>query len=223
MLKGLYDLDCTTWSPQGKLFQVEYAMEAVKQGSICLGLRSNDFVVLCSLTKLPSELACYQDKIFKVEDNIGMAISGLTADARVLCKYMRNESLNYKLTYGSNQPLNRLIFKIADSNPTHMQSPKSRPSTPPKDPMVLACSLPALTRMVLISSKPGPVTFLSVPSYHTLVHRVRFHCSINSPEKTSLYMIKTACDSLMVIDPLLLDELCKAFGNTYILAERQQS
>ena len=68
-----------------------------------------------------------------------------------------------------------------------------------------------------------PVTFLSVPSYHTLVHRVRFHCSINSPEKTSLYMIKTACDSLMVIDPLLLDELCKAFGNTYILAERQQS
>ena len=115
MLKGLYDLDCTTWSPQGKLFQVEYAMEAVKQGSICLGLRSNEYVVLCSLKKLPSELACYQDKMFKVDDYIGMAISGLTADARVLCKYMRNESLNYKLTYNSNQPLNRLIFKIADS------------------------------------------------------------------------------------------------------------
>ena len=41
MLKGLYDLDSVTWSPQGKLFQVEYAMEAVKQGSICLGLKSN--------------------------------------------------------------------------------------------------------------------------------------------------------------------------------------
>lgn len=60
MLKGLYDLDCVTWSPQGKLFQVEYAMEAVKQGSICLGLRSKNHVVLCSLKKLPSELACYQ-------------------------------------------------------------------------------------------------------------------------------------------------------------------
>jgi 20S proteasome subunit alpha 6 len=90
MLKGLYDLDCVTWSPQGKLFQVEYAMEAVKQGSICLGLKSNEYVVLCSLKKLPSELACYQDKMFKVDDYIGMAISGLTADARVLCKYMRN-------------------------------------------------------------------------------------------------------------------------------------
>ena len=53
--------------------------------------------------------------MFKVDDYIGMAISGLTADARVLCKYMRNESLNYKLTYGSYQPINRLIFKIAES------------------------------------------------------------------------------------------------------------
>ena len=115
MLKGLYDLDCVTWSPQGKLFHVEYAMEAVKQGSICLGLRSKDQVVLCSLKKLPSELACYQEKMYKVDDYIGMAISGLTADARVLCKYMRNESLNFKLTYGKNQPINRLIFKIAES------------------------------------------------------------------------------------------------------------
>jgi 20S proteasome subunit alpha 6 len=45
MLKYLYDTDCVTWSPQGKLFQVEYAMEAVKQGSICLGLKSQQFVV----------------------------------------------------------------------------------------------------------------------------------------------------------------------------------
>ena len=157
MLKGLYDLDCTTWSPQGKLFQVEYAMEAVKQGSICLGLRSKEFVVLCSLKKLPSELACYQDKIFKVEDNIGMAISGLTADARVLCKYMRNESLNYKLTYGSNQPLNRLIFKIADSNPSPMQNRRSRHSTPPKDHMEWDSLLPASIRTAPISSRPVPV------------------------------------------------------------------
>ena len=42
-------------------------------------------------------------------------MSGLTADARVLCKYMRNEALNFKLTYGSNQPLNRLIYKVAES------------------------------------------------------------------------------------------------------------
>jgi len=68
------------------------------------------------LKRLPSELAGYQEKLFKVDDFIGMVMSGLTADARVLCKYMRNESLNYKMTFGSNQPLNRLLGKVADSN-----------------------------------------------------------------------------------------------------------
>jgi 20S proteasome subunit alpha 6 len=120
MLKSFYDLDCTTWSPQGKLFQIEYAMEAVKQGSVCLGLRSSEYVVLCSLKRLPSELAGYQEKMFKVDDYIGMAMSGLTADARVLCKYMRNECMNYKLTYGSNQPINRLLFKVAESTHTFL-------------------------------------------------------------------------------------------------------
>jgi hypothetical protein len=45
-----------------------------------------------------------------------MAISGLTADARILCKYMRNECLNHKYMYESNHPINRLIFKISESN-----------------------------------------------------------------------------------------------------------
>ena len=54
--------------------------------------------------------------MFKVDDNIGMAMSGLTADARVLCKYMRNESMNYKFTYGSNQPINRKLHKVLTYN-----------------------------------------------------------------------------------------------------------
>jgi len=45
MIKSFYDTDCSTWNPQGKLFQVEYAMEAVKQGSICLGLKSQTHAV----------------------------------------------------------------------------------------------------------------------------------------------------------------------------------
>lgn len=135
MLKGSYDLDCITWSPQGKLFQVEYAMEAVKQGSVCLGLRSSDYAVLCSLKRLPSELAGYQEKLFKVDDYIGMAMSGLTADARVLCKYMRNEALSYKMTFGSNQPLNRLLNKVADSKVSFIQNPKWKPRGLQKDHM----------------------------------------------------------------------------------------
>jgi len=127
MLKGLYDTDCSTFSPQGKLFQVEYAMEAVKQGSICLGIRSNNYFVLCSLKRLPSDLAGYQEKMFKVDDNIGMAMSGLTADARVLCKYMRNECTNHRYTFETSHPINRLLFKIAEKSQHKTQSYSKRP------------------------------------------------------------------------------------------------
>lgn len=146
MLKGLYDTDCSTFSPQGKLFQVEYAMEAVKQGSICLGIRSNTHVVLeciiqvlCSLKRLPSDLAGYQEKMFKVDDNIGMAMSGLTADARVLCKYMRNEAINHRYTFHTSHPLNRLLFKIAESMRVLIENRSRRQTTIQRDLMVWDC------------------------------------------------------------------------------------
>ena len=90
-------------------------MEAVKQGSICLGLKSEDDVVLCGLKRASNDLAYHQEKIFKVDDHIGIAVAGLTSDARLLCKYMRNECLNHKYVYESPHDTYSLIFKIAES------------------------------------------------------------------------------------------------------------
>lgn len=85
MFRTQYDGDVVTWSPQGRLFQVEYACEAVKQGSIALGLRNNTHVVLIGLKKSPGDLAsAYQKKIISIDTHCGVAISGLTSDARVL-------------------------------------------------------------------------------------------------------------------------------------------
>lgn len=56
------------------------------QGAAALGLRSKDIVVLAALKRSANELSSYQKKIFKVDDHIGIAISGLTADARSLAK-----------------------------------------------------------------------------------------------------------------------------------------
>jgi len=127
MLNNLYDTDCVTWNPKGKLLQVDYAMEAVKQGSICVGARNRDFVVLATLKKSKSELASYQEKIFKVDDHVGMAISGLTADARVICKYMRNECLNHKYVYDSPHPFGRLLNKVAEKSQIKTQRQSKRP------------------------------------------------------------------------------------------------
>lgn len=76
--------------------QVEYAMEAVKQGGASLGLRSGSHVVLAALKRAPNEMSAPQKKIFKLDSNMGVAIAGLTADARSLAKYMRTECLNHK-------------------------------------------------------------------------------------------------------------------------------
>ncbi|KAL2247275.1 UNVERIFIED_CONTAM: Proteasome subunit alpha type-1-A [Sesamum indicum] len=80
MFRNQYDTDVTTWAPAEWLFQVEYAMEAVKQSSTAIGLRSKTHVVLASVDKASSDLSSHQKKIFKVDNHIGVAIAGLTAD-----------------------------------------------------------------------------------------------------------------------------------------------
>uniref|UniRef100_A0A0D3ATH5 Proteasome subunit alpha type n=1 Tax=Brassica oleracea var. oleracea TaxID=109376 RepID=A0A0D3ATH5_BRAOL len=114
MFRNQYDTDVTTWSPTGRLFQVEYAMEAVKQGSAAIGLRSRSHVVLACVNKAQSELSSHQKKIFKVDDHIGVAIAGLTADGRVLSRYMRPEAINHSFTYQSPLPVGRLVVHLAD-------------------------------------------------------------------------------------------------------------
>ncbi|RLN30650.1 proteasome subunit alpha type-1-like [Panicum miliaceum] len=59
-------------------------MEAVKQGSACVGLCSLTHVVLASVNKAASELSSHQRKVFRVADHAGVALAGLTADGRIL-------------------------------------------------------------------------------------------------------------------------------------------
>lgn len=74
----------TVWSPQGRLHQVEYAMEAVKLGSATVGLKNKTHAVLIALKRASSELSAHQKKIIPIDDHIGISTAGLTADARML-------------------------------------------------------------------------------------------------------------------------------------------
>jgi len=124
MFRNQYDTSVTTWSPQGRLHQVEYAMEAVKQGSACVGLRSEKFAVLSVLKRSQSELASYQEKLFKIDDHMGIGVSGLMADARSLSKYMRTECMNHKYVYESPLQVGRLVNNVADK---HYYKERNRP------------------------------------------------------------------------------------------------
>lgn len=113
MFKNPYDNDVTTWSPQGRLYQLEYAMEAVKQGSATIGLKNrSDCAVLAALKRSTSELSAHQKKIIPIDEHIGMSIAGLTADARILARYLRNECMNERYAHEQALPVNRLLGKF---------------------------------------------------------------------------------------------------------------
>lgn len=83
--------------------------------------------VLVSLKKSPHDLASHQEKVFDIDDHMGIAIAGLTADARYLCKFMRTECLNYWYTHDSHHPTERLIGKIAKKSQIKTNHPAKRP------------------------------------------------------------------------------------------------
>lgn len=114
MFRNQYDSDVTVWSPQGRLHQVEYAMEAVKLGSATVGIKNQTHAILIALKRASSELSAYQKKIIAIDDHIGITISGLTADARILSRYMRTECLNYKFSHDDPLPVNRLIALLGN-------------------------------------------------------------------------------------------------------------
>lgn len=128
MFRNSYDTDVTLWSPQGRLFQVEYAMEAVKQGSAAVGVKSKTHVVLASLKRAPhAELSSYQKKLFCIDRHLGIAIAGLTADARVLSRFMRNECLNHRYVFDSPIQTGRLVLMVADKSQVCTQQSSKRP------------------------------------------------------------------------------------------------
>ena len=127
MFRNQYDTDCITWSPAGRIHQIEYAMEAVKQGSAAIGLRSNKYALVATLKRSSSELSSYQKKIFQIADHLGIAIAGLVADARVLAKYMRTECINHRYVYDEPMQVGRLVMQIADKSQIGTQRIGSRP------------------------------------------------------------------------------------------------
>ncbi|EST08194.1 Proteasome, subunit alpha/beta [Kalmanozyma brasiliensis GHG001] len=114
MFRNTYDSDNTVFSPQGRLHQVEYALEAVKQGSAVVGLRSNTHAILVALKRAPSELASYQKKMLRIDNHMGIGFAGLTSDARVLSTYMRQLALSSRLVYSRPLPISRVVDSLAD-------------------------------------------------------------------------------------------------------------
>ncbi|KAG9390971.1 Proteasome, subunit alpha/beta [Carpediemonas membranifera] len=127
MFRNQYDSDVTTYSPQGRLHQVEYAMESQKLGSVITGVRSNTHVVLAAIKRSSGPLCSYHEKIFDVDSHCGIALAGLAADGRGLCRYLRREAMDHQYVYNSEVPIERLVLGLADKSQQRTQIEGSRP------------------------------------------------------------------------------------------------
>ncbi|MHA1145887.1 MAG: archaeal proteasome endopeptidase complex subunit alpha [Candidatus Helarchaeota archaeon] len=123
-----YDRAITIFSPDGRLFQVEYAIEAVRKGTTAIGICASDGVALVVEKRvLPLQDSTTIEKIFKLDDHVGAAISGLTADARVLIDHARIQAQINRLTYDEPIDTQALTKKIADLLQMYCQHAGVRP------------------------------------------------------------------------------------------------
>lgn len=114
--KSEYDRGVNTFSPEGRLFQVEYAIEAIKMGTTAVGITTKSGVVLAVEKRLTSPLLIPSsvEKIMEIDRHVGAAMSGLTADARILIDHARVESTNHWFSYNESIRIETLTQAVCD-------------------------------------------------------------------------------------------------------------
>lgn len=124
-----YDRAITVFSPDGRLFQVEYAREAVKRGATALGIIYKDGVLLGIDKNITSRLLKGEsiEKIFQIDEHVAAATSGLVADARRLVDHARVESQQERFTFNQPIGIEVLARRVCDLKQAYTQYGGVRP------------------------------------------------------------------------------------------------
>lgn len=124
-----YDRGITIFSPDGRLYQVEYAREAVKRGTASIGVRTSDGIVLVADKRIRSPLlvGTSVEKLHKADGHVGIASAGHVADARQLIDYARRHAQINRLRYGEPIGVETLTKAVTDNIQQYTQVGGARP------------------------------------------------------------------------------------------------
>mmetsp|Transcript_3732 Transcript_3732/g.4576 ORF Transcript_3732/g.4576 Transcript_3732/m.4576 type:complete len:276 (-) Transcript_3732:143-970(-) len=125
-----YDSSTTTFSPEGRLHQVEYAIEAINNAGTCVGILAKDGVVMASEKKVTSSLlapAKSSEKTYKLCQHAACNVAGLTADANILIDQARLRAGRYAYQYCEAIPVEQLVEHVCNYKQAYTQYGGLRP------------------------------------------------------------------------------------------------
>jgi len=129
-----YDSKTTIFSPEGRLFQVEYAMEAIGHAGTCLGILANDGILLAAERRNTNKLldeVFHSEKIYQLNENMACSVAGITSDANVLTNELRLFGQRYHYRFRESMPCEQLVSMLCDLKQAYTQYGGKRPLVSP--------------------------------------------------------------------------------------------
>eukprot|EP00455_Lapot_gusevi_P008730 TRINITY_DN1383_c0_g1_i2.p1 TRINITY_DN1383_c0_g1~~TRINITY_DN1383_c0_g1_i2.p1 ORF type:complete len:258 (-),score=75.14 TRINITY_DN1383_c0_g1_i2:226-930(-) len=126
---GDHSFSLTTFSPSGKLVQIEYALQAVASGKAALGIKATNGVVIATEKKVSSILVDEKsvEKISLISENVGVTYAGMGPDFRLLVRKARKSTQQYTMSYGEAIPMGMLVREVGSVMQEFTQSGGVRP------------------------------------------------------------------------------------------------